>query len=256
LLGSGKAVRLSDLFPSILDASDNNESFVDARRRIKNINKRALVSLEEKGVQTLYLAIGLATWQVDSGAPPNAPVFLAPVEARAANAAGRDYYLESTGDVHLNPMLTNVLRSDFQVETGDDEADLAESPPSSLIGYNRLLGRLRAAWGALPGLEMELRIVVANFSYATLPLVTDLENNEELFADSDIVAAIAGDGEARDLLASHICDPALNQPDVDLPQEEFLVLDADSSQHMAINRVLGGESLVIQIGRASCRERV
>ena len=30
------------------------------------------------------------------------------------------------------------------------------------------------------------------------------------------------------------------------PADEFLVLDADSSQHMAINRVLGGESLVIQ----------
>ena len=246
LLGFGKAVRLSDLFPSVLDASDNNETFVDARRRIKNINKRALVSLEEKGVQTLYLAIGLATWQVDSGAPPNAPVFLAPVEARATNAAGRDYYLEATGDAHLNPMLTNVLRSDFQVETSEEEADLAESPPSSLIGYKRLLGQLGVSWATLPGLEMELRVMVANFSYATLPLVSDLENNEELFAASDIVAAIAGDGEARNTLVSRICDPALNQPDVDLPQEEFLVLDADSSQHMAINRVLGGESLVIQ----------
>ena len=40
--------------------------------------------------------------------------------------------------------------------------------------------------------------------------------------------------------------PKPNQPDIDSPREEFLVLDADSSQHIAINRVLGGESLVIQ----------
>ena len=79
-----------------------------------------------------------------------------------------------------------------------------------------------------------------------MPLVTDLEENGELFAESDIVAAIAGDQGARDALTSLICDPDPNQPDIDPPAEEFLVLDADSSQHMAINRVLGGESLVIQ----------
>lgn len=246
LLGSGKAVRLSDLFPSVLDASDNNESFVDARRRIKNIHKRALASLEEKGVQTLFLAVGLATWEVDAGAAPNAPMILVPIEARATNAAGRDFYIEATGDAHLNPMLTTVLRSDFQVETEDDEADLAESPPINLDGYVRLLERLVASWEALPGLERELRVVVANFSYATLPLVSDLEQNAELFAGSDIVAAIAGDKEAHDVLQSLICDPDPKQPDSDSPSEEFLVLDADSSQHMAINQVLGGESLVIQ----------
>ncbi len=246
LLGAGKAIRLSQLFPGALDASDNNEPFADARRRLKNIHKRALVSLEEKGVQTLFLAIGLATWKVDSGAAPNAPVILVPIEVRATNAAGRDYYLEATGDAHLNPMLTNVLRSDFQVETNDDEADLATSPPISLDGYVRLLGALEASWATLPGLEKETRVVVTNFSYATLPLVSDLEQNAELFADSDIVAAIAGDKEARDALKSFVCDPDPNQPDFDSPSEEFLVLDADSSQHMAINQVLGGESLVIQ----------
>ena len=147
LLGAGKAIRLSQLFPGALDASDNNEPFADARRRLKNIHKRALVSLEEKGVQTLFLAIGLATWKVDSGAAPNAPVILVPIEVRATNAAGRDYYLEATGDAHLNPMLTNVLRSDFQVETNDDEADLATSPPISLDGYVRLLGGTRGVVG-------------------------------------------------------------------------------------------------------------
>ena len=62
---------------------------------------------------------------------------------------------------------------------------------------------------------------------------------------SDIIAAIAGDGEAREALATAFA-PDPNQPDIDSPSEEFLVLDADSSQHAAINRVLGGESLVIQ----------
>jgi hypothetical protein len=35
LLGAGKAIRLSQLFPGALDASDNNEPFADARRAIR-----------------------------------------------------------------------------------------------------------------------------------------------------------------------------------------------------------------------------
>ena len=208
--------------------------------------RRPLLVWKRRGYRHFFLAIGLATWKVDSGAGPNAPIILVPIEVRPTNAVGRDYYIEASGDAHLNPMLATVLRSDFQVETEDDEADLAESRPISLNEYVRLLGRLQASWAAVPGLEKELRVVAANFSYATLPLVSDLEQNAELFADSDIVAAIAGDEDARDALRSVICDPDPNQPDFELPSDEFLVLDADSSQHMAINQVLGGESLVIQ----------
>ncbi len=79
-----------------------------------------------------------------------------------------------------------------------------------------------------------------------MPLVADLEMNAELFAESDIVAAIAGDAGARSALTNRISDPDPNRPDTDPPSQEYLVLDADSSQHTAINRVLGGESLVIQ----------
>ena len=123
---------------------------------------------------------------------------------------------------------------------------MAEDPPTNLGGFWALLTRLAESWKLLPDLAIERRSVVAIFSYSTMPLVADLEQNGELFAANDIVAAIAGDREARGALASRICDPAPNQLDIDPPSNEFLVLDADSSQHLAINRVLGGESLVIQ----------
>ena len=123
---------------------------------------------------------------------------------------------------------------------------MAEDPPASYKGFLALLDRLQSSWKVLPELEIEARVVTAIFSYSTMPLVSDLDQNGELFAANDIVAAIAGDPDAREALAARICDPEPNQPDIDPPAEEFLVLDADSSQHVAINRVLGGESLVIQ----------
>ncbi len=238
-----KPVNLSDLFPNV---SGDLAAFNDARRRLAAIHKMHLTNREEKGIETLFAAIGLATWKVDSGTLPNAPVILLPLDVEATGAAARDFRIEVAGDAHLNPVLAHILRSEYDIKTDDDEADVAEDPPTNLDGFRALLDRLQKSWKALPNLAIEPRAVAAIFSYSTMPLVTDLEQNGELFAASDIVAAIAGDREAREALASQICDPDPNQPDIDSPANEFLVLDADSSQHMAINRVLGGESLVIQ----------
>ena len=169
-----------------------------------------------------------------------------PLDIEPTGAAARDFEIEVAGDAHLNPVLAHILRSEHDIETDNEEADVAEDPPTSLDGFQARFNRFEESWKPLPNLAIELRCVAAIFSYSTMPLVIDLEQNGELFAENDIVAAIAGDGEAREALASRICDPAPNQPDTDPPSSEFLVLDADSSQHMAINRVLGGESLVIQ----------
>ncbi len=238
-----KPVSLSALFPR---DSYSSETFDDARRRLAAIHKKARTNLEEKGIETLFAAIGLATWRVASGTPPNAPVILLPLAVEAKGAAVRDYRIEVVGDAHLNPVLAHILRSEYDLKTDNEEANVAEDPPTSLDGFRALLKQFEVSWAALPNLDIKLRAVVAIFSYATMPLVADLEQNGELFAANDTVAAVAGDGEAREALASRICDPKPNQPDIDPPSNEFLVLDADSSQHEAINRVLGGESLVIQ----------
>lgn len=241
-----KTVSLRALFPD--DSGDATPStvFIEARRRLTAIRKTALANLEEKGIETLFASIGLATWTVDSGSPWNAPVILLPLAVEATGAAATDFKIRVTGDAHFNPVLADALRSEYSLETDNEESDLAETPPSSLSKCEALLDRLRETWRVVPKLEIELHIAISNFSYATMPLVTDLEQNGEEFAKNDIVAAIAGDKEAREALASNIRDPAPHQPDIDPPAEEFLVLDADSSQHLAINRVLAGESLVIQ----------
>ena len=242
----GKAVRLHDLFPEPRDDPEDASAFLDARRRLSAIHKRALTDAEEKGIDTCFAAIGLATWKVEQGAPPVAPVVLLPLKVEASGAAARDFVIRVSGDAHLNPVLRHILRTEHDVLTDPLEAEVAEDPPSDVDQFRSWLDDLSEAWHALPELTIECRAVLSTFSYSTMPLVVDLEQNEEHFAEHDLVAAVAGDAEARERLAAQICDPQPNQPDLDPPADEFLVLDADSSQHRAINRVLGGESLVIQ----------
>ena len=240
---AGRTVSLGALFPTLPDDTD---AFDDARRRLVAIHRKARENLEEKGIATLFAAVGLATWRVETGTTPHAPVILLPLEVEATGAAARDFNIAVSGDAHLNPVLAHILRAEHDIATDAAEEEVAEAPPESLAGFRALLDRLAEAWDALPELAIEPRAVAAVFSYATMPLVSDLAENGEEFARNDLVAAIAGDGDAREALTGGICDPVPNQPDTDAPADEFLVLDADSSQHRAINRVLGGESLVIQ----------
>jgi AAA domain/Protein of unknown function (DUF4011) len=93
----------------------------------------------------------------------------------------------------------------------------------------------------LRGLTIAPRQVVGTFTYAKLPMVRDLQAAGEVLCDSDVVAAIAGDPDAQEMLgADQGSEPAL-----DSPEQDYSVLDADSSQRQAINTVLSGRSLVI-----------
>jgi hypothetical protein len=48
--------------------------------QLRDIARRALANAEEKGLQTLFVALGKATWQADDGGrPADAPVLLFPV---------------------------------------------------------------------------------------------------------------------------------------------------------------------------------
>ncbi|WP_419842153.1 AAA domain-containing protein [Candidatus Poriferisodalis sp.] len=251
---AGKKLRLSDIYPKVsLDAAEPDAAaatrsapFEDARRRMTAIRKTSLANLEEKGITTCFAAIGLATWSVAQGSAPNAPVILVPLDTAATGAATRDFEICIAGDAHLNPVLAHLLRSEHGIHTDQIDADVAEEAPTSLGDFEHLFDRLITAWSSLAGLAVELRIVISNFSYSTMPLVQDLDNNAEVFAQNDLVAAIAGDPSARESLSAGFCDPSPSQPNVDPPGSEFLILDADSSQHLAINRILGGESVVIQ----------
>ena len=239
---AGRGVRLSTLI--LGDIFGGTDPLAEARGRLKRISRVAQTYLEEKGASTLFLAAGLATWDVTTGACPNAPVILLPLSVKPADAAHREFVLEVSGDARFNPVMAHHLRTNYGAELSEDDFDL-EEPPNSLAGMQEMLDRVGNSLTQVPGLDITLRLVVGNFRYNNLPLVTDLEQNLESFAGNDLVAAIAGVQEARESLAAKVDSPSPDLPDTEPPEAEFLVLDADSSQHRAINWALMGQSEVV-----------
>jgi hypothetical protein len=82
----------------------------EARQKVRSallaIQRKALSNLEEKGIGTLHLAIGMATWPAsDGGRPYNAPVLLLPARIEARGRASKDLLLAVAGEPQVNPML-------------------------------------------------------------------------------------------------------------------------------------------------------
>src|SRR4051794_33741173 len=228
----------------------DEDARADAVRRAKSIYAKAQAMFEERGIHTLYLACGLATWERAQGtAAPAAPVLLAPATLTSRGAAQQDFDLQVTGDLEVNPTLLHALAVEFDVHCDPDELlvragieGAIDTPEELAIAYDWLTEKC----ANVPGFAVRGKTVLGNFSYATLPMVRDLQASIDALAEHDLVAALAGDPDARQAIRDRRVDvdPAL--PDETPPADEFLVLDADSSQNYAINKAVAGQDLVIK----------
>jgi very-short-patch-repair endonuclease len=236
---SSYTVRLSTMF--------GDPAIGAAARRARTVKAKATENYEERGLQTLFLAWGMATWVNSRGtATPAAPVLLRQTDLRPRSGAGEDFELSLPGEWEINPTLLHMLKTDYGIDL--DRAELADlldqdaAPPEPA----QLFERLTKAASEMPGFAVKPRIVLGNFSYAKLPMVLDLETATGTLLGSELICAIAGDEDARAAVRARHPNASLSQPDTDPPADEFLVLDADASQSYAINCVVKGADLVIE----------
>ena len=239
--GNGRdSVRLADL--------------VDGARRtpanaaLSEIWKRATSNYEERGLDTLFLALGLATWTArDGGRNPAAPVLLVPLEASQSGGRIGPWSLRRTGYVKVNDVLVHALREEHGV-TLDPESIVPEvlgDDEGAAFDLKPVFVAISASATRVPGFAIEHRWILGNFAFQKLAIVNDLKSLIDALAGHDLVAAIAGDVGAR---VSARGDRASVDPaefDQQRPQEEFLIRDADSSQQQAITATLRGQNGVI-----------
>jgi len=226
-----------------------------ARQKVRSaliaLQRKALSNLEEKGIETLHLAIGLATWPAaDGGRPYNAPVLLLPARIETRRGVSDDLRLALAGEPQLNPVLLYVLEENCEIRIdasavvsecgGEDESGRWSIAPE------RVFAHIERATTAVPGFEIKRRTILANFQFAKMAMVEDLKKNADSMARSSIVAAIAGHSTSRQELAQAVCDIEPAQLDERAASDDCLVLDADSTQHRAIVVASKGQNCVVQ----------
>ena len=75
-----------------------------------------------KGLATLFLAVGLASWTAgDEGRDVAAPVLLVPIEAISHGGHSGKWVLRRGGDVQVNDVLIHALQAEHGVSVTPDD---------------------------------------------------------------------------------------------------------------------------------------
>lgn len=210
-------------------------------RALGGIRNSVRLSIDESGVNPLFLVFGFLEWYEDpnSSVPLHAPILLYPVELERELRAGRyQYSIKSTGEgLAINVALAEKLKHNFNITLPPLEDE--ETPEKYLAGVQRLAESHR-------GWKVRRWITAGLFSFARIAMYRDLgpENWE------------AQGGLARHRRLSRLLGGEQTTGDgptetIDHPRERDellldLIADADSSQVGAIQDVLGGRDLVVE----------
>jgi very-short-patch-repair endonuclease len=228
--------------PRSREAVTSETDPTELAKTLEAITRKWKAEYDDRGIHTLHFVWGLLKW-MDPGSQQEwiAPLILIPVELSRPER-GETYELAPTGDdARLNPALRVKLESDFGVNL--PEMDLEESTLADV----RL--RVEEAIGKkLPeGWNIESHAAVGMFSFAKEPMYRDLVENASLISAHPTIQSLA---------LGKLVSAALPQVDVQVPPEDrlddvqqpsdsFSVLDADSSQRLAIEAAIRGQSFVL-----------
>ena len=225
------------------------ETLVRLETRLLNTYYTARTSLEETGVNILYLALGRLSWYESESSPEarHAPLVLVPVVLERGTGAERFKLTHSGADVEGNLSLQARLKADFGIAL-PLPTDLEEQ---SLDEY---LAAVRASVAGRPHWAVEAdSIALGFFSFSKLMLYRDLdpdlwpataEGTSSLLAHPAIGALLGAETGFPDAAPSVGAGAFL---DTESPAAELhQVLDADSSQLLALLAVQEGRNLVVQ----------
>ena len=217
-------------------------SEAELETKLKKLHRSAKSSIEENGVNTLYLALGFLRWYETekSEKPRFAPLILLPIDL-VRDLRNRCYSLRIRDeDAQMNITLLEMLRQDQGINiTGLDPLPEDESGTDIPLVFNSI----RRAVMAKPRWEVEEVAFIGQFSFSRFIMWNDLKNRtEELKANKVVASLISGKPEWEPNmpeLTPFEMDEAVSPSDMAVPT------GADSSQLAAIYAASKGESFVL-----------
>ena len=230
-----------------LQTSQTSENL---HKRLLNSYRLANTSIEETGVNTLFIALGVLCWyEADQSQDERrAPLVLIPVQLQREGIR-QNFRVTYTGeDIGANLSLIEKARADFGLllPTQDVVDEVTEGRLS--VGHYLDVVDQMVRQSVLHRWRVDQNSVILGFfSYNKLQLFRDLDDSAwpdgAGIAENSIVSGLFGDGfsEPAPIIPhnAHL-DAHLN------PNNTYHVLDADSSQSLAIHEANSGRNLVIQ----------
>ena len=205
----------------------------------------ANTTIQEQGVNTLFVAIGMVEWYEsdNSAIARRAPLMLVPVKIERSDARSR-FKINYTGEeLGANLSFIEKARADFRME-------IPVLPEEEELDVDDYFGQVALQIETMNKWSVDRESVVLGFfSFSKFLMYKDLDPHNDAWPagagplQSRIIRAIYQDGFAEP--ESTISDE--DHLDEHLrPEDVHHVVDADSSQAVAIHDVNSGRNLVIQ----------
>lgn len=219
------------------------ETSARLQTRLLAIYYAARTHIEEQGANVLYLALGMLKWFEAESAQESrsAPLILIPVELQRNNARARFTIRWTEEDIGENLSLAAKLKADFAIglPTWPEAEDL------DVDSYHAAVARVvqdQPRWSVDAD-----AIVLGLFSFGKFLMYRDL----------DIASWPTGDQPSRHPILAALLQDGFPEPSTSLGEDVFIdrfvqpgevtqVIDADSSQLLALLEVQQGRNLVIE----------
>lgn len=203
---------------------------------VKKLRKERNSIMNEKGINVLYLVLGIIEWREHDNAneKENAPLLLLPVELYQLNRTSPMELRLFEDQLVVNPSLQFKMKSEFGVDFPDYEAT------DNLADYmDRVLNNIER----LSGGQLLESAFLSLLSFSKIALYKDMESYKDLIEQHQIVGNIAS---SQKVYEREILEDIDRISPNESATQSFQVLDADSSQMEAIIAAKNGYSFVLQ----------
>ncbi|MCI0379663.1 MAG: DUF4011 domain-containing protein, partial [Gemmataceae bacterium] len=203
---------------------------------LTNLYRRALTDFRERGLHILHFAAGVLEWRDPDDQPMRSPLVLLPVELRRQSLQEPFILAPSEDDPYVNPALQVRLKLDFDFRLPPAPEDWEEDALAKYWAQVEELIR------GLPGWKVDRVGLLSLFAFFKGVIYQDLDENAER------VKACAGVQRLAGMPATLTKANLPLERDLDDRQnldQTFHILDADGSQHLALEAARQGESFVL-----------
>ncbi len=215
-------------------------SHQELERSLKGLERRSLLDYRERGVRILYAAFGTLNWvDAETKEAVQSPLILVPLElGKETIRAPYSIALPPVEDeAVLNPALQAKLKNDFKIDLPPLPEEWEET---NLAAFYTQIDKAVAEMGW----KTEQSTNMGLFSFQKLVIYKDLESNAALVTQHPIIRAISGIKEENLIVAGLPDEKDVDK--IETPAKTYQVLDADSSQRLAIEYALHGQSFVMK----------
>ena len=213
-----------------------NQSIKELQKTLRNLRNKGNTSLEEQGINTLYLAFGFLKWKESEGSKDyiTSPLVLVPVRLKVESISSPFVMELHDDEIQSNASLAYKLENDFGITIPEYDEE------ESLEAY------LEEVRDAIKGNRwiVDDSVGLGLFSFSKMNMYNDLEQNRDKISANPVIRAICGDASAVENIPEELIDFDF---DNEIKVEDVCqIVDADSSQQDAILCAKKGISFVLQ----------